>query len=110
MGCNNNHSCKVISELPSVSRAIGFRLEALLKERNIPQKELAEMFGVSQTAVSAWALGKTRMPVDKLVAIAEFFSVSLDQLCGLEDMPVSEFVTVSASPNRTKRKGEPNHD
>lgn len=50
------------------------------------QTELAEMFGISQTMVSALKKGKIHSPgADTVFKIARYFNVSTDYLLGLEE-------------------------
>ena len=43
------------------------------------------MLHVGQKTYSDYELGKTRIPVDSLLILAEFYNVSMDYLCGISD-------------------------
>ncbi len=64
-----------------------FRIELkkLREERGFSQYRLAEVLGVSQSAVGLWESGKREPNFKTLCAIADFFSVSVDQLLGRAD-------------------------
>ncbi len=62
------------------------RLVQLREENGIAQIELAERLHVTRQAVSRWEGGKTEPDVDTLIAIAKIFGVSLDYLCGADEV------------------------
>ncbi|MEC1178506.1 helix-turn-helix transcriptional regulator [Metasolibacillus meyeri] len=66
---------------------IGQRIKDLRKQRNIKAIELANTIGVSQGNISDWESDKKKStPTSKsLIAIANFFDVSLDWLMTGED-------------------------
>ena len=78
----------------------GEKLQQLRKRRGLTQEELAGALFVSRTAVSKWESGRGYPGIDSLRAIAEFFSVSIDELLsGGELMAVAE----SEGKERTER-------
>ena len=56
------------------------RLYQLRRERGISQEELANIIGVSRQAVQKWESGASQPNIDNLVAISEYFGVTLDYL------------------------------
>lgn len=52
----------------------------LRKENNLTQKELAENLNVSDKAISRWETGKGFPDVNSLLALSEFFGVSVNEL------------------------------
>lgn len=58
------------------------RLEQLLQDNHISKQTLATAIGVSRPAVSQFAAGSNLPSLEKLVAIADYFHVSLDYLAG----------------------------
>lgn len=54
----------------------------LRKEHNITQEDLAAELGVTAAAVSKWENGYTLPDILMLCALADFFSVTTDQLLG----------------------------
>jgi len=66
---------------------IGNRLKILRLERKVTQREIAEEIGVSPVSIQRFEYGTVRPSLDKLIAIADFFDVSLDYLVGRSDIP-----------------------
>lgn len=67
------------------------KLQELRKQKNLTQEELAALLYVSRTAISKWESGRGYPSIDSLKAIAEFFSVSVDELLsGKELITVAE--------------------
>lgn len=61
------------------------RLKDLRLEQKLSVKELGKKVGYSAIAISRWER-EDRIPnIEALVAIAKYFKVSTDYLCGLED-------------------------
>ena len=56
----------------------------LRKEQGLTQKELAEKLGVITRTVSHWETGGQECSLDMLIKIACFFSVTTDELLGIE--------------------------
>ena len=58
------------------------RIKFLRKSRNFSQVRLADILGVSRSAVSMWEIDKSQPDGDMLVRISELFGVSTDYLLG----------------------------
>lgn len=63
------------------------RLVQLRAERGVTSQILAESIGVSRPAVSRFEHGVDFPHVNTLVALADYFEVSLDYLAGRSDDP-----------------------
>ena len=61
------------------------RLKELRLERGVGQVELAHSLGVSKGVISLWENAKREPTLSSLEAVAGYFDVSLDFLCGLSD-------------------------
>ena len=59
---------------------IGIKIKKFRHERDLTQEQLAEYLYVSVPAVSQWESGKTVPDVTTLLALANFFDVTLDEL------------------------------
>lgn len=59
----------------------------LRKAAGLSQKELGEVLGLSQNAISTIESGSRGTTIEKLVLLAEFFHVSTDYLLGITDDP-----------------------
>ena len=62
------------------------KLQELRKSRSMTQEELAEALFVSRTAISKWEQGRGYPSLDSLKEISKFFSVSIDDLIGSEEI------------------------
>ena len=62
---------------------LGERIQALRRERGMSQEGLAEVLGISRQAVSKWEKGLSCPDTGNLLALAELFGVSADELAGL---------------------------
>jgi transcriptional regulator with XRE-family HTH domain len=60
----------------------GERLRELRRSRDVTQNELAQIIGVSGSAVSAYENGKKVPGSDTLMRLAEYFDCSIDYLMG----------------------------
>lgn len=63
------------------------RLNILMNQNKVTKQALANTIGLSRPAVSQFANGANLPSVEKLVAIADYFNVSVDYLLGLSDKP-----------------------
>lgn len=52
---------------------------------NLTQAEVARVLNISQVAYGMYEMGKRRISVDKLVALARFYHVSVDYLVGIKN-------------------------
>lgn len=62
------------------------KLQELRKARSLTQEELAEAIFVSRTAVSKWESGRGYPNLDSLKELSRYFSVSIDELIGSEEI------------------------
>ncbi len=65
----------------------GLQLKKLRKARKLNQDQLALALGVRKTTVSNYETGYSMPPAHMLNQIADFFGVSLDELCGKTPPP-----------------------
>lgn len=66
-------------------KEFGERLKELRTEKGITQKQLAAILNVSGNAVYCWECDKQEPSMSMLLALSEYFEVSLDFLFGKED-------------------------
>ena len=62
------------------------RLRELREQRRLNQEGIAMKLNVSQSTISAYEVGERVPDLETLIAIADFFGVSLDYLAGLSDV------------------------
>lgn len=55
-------------------------IRSLMEERNIKQKELAEILGISSAAISQWAEDGTNINIDSLFYMSKLFHVTVDEI------------------------------
>ena len=61
------------------------RIRALREDRDKTQAEIAKLLKVGQRTYCDYELGKTRIPVDSLILLAQYYDVSMDYICGVTD-------------------------
>jgi DNA-binding XRE family transcriptional regulator len=61
---------------------LGERKANLRNTRNITEVQLAEVLGVSQQTIQAYGVGRRRIPVSALPAVARLLAVPMDDLFG----------------------------
>ena len=63
------------------------RLKGLRAERRIYQRELAELLGMSFRGYQNYETGQSEPKLATLIAIADYYQVSIDYLVGRTDVP-----------------------
>ena len=61
------------------------RLKELRIERQLSQKELADLLSTGQSSISAWERGAREPLAHQLVDLASVFECSVDYLLGISD-------------------------
>ncbi|GKU27416.1 DUF5680 domain-containing protein [Clostridium folliculivorans] len=56
------------------------QLQTLRKSMGLSQEKLAEIMGISRQAVAKWEVGQSYPDIAKLIALSEFFNISIDKL------------------------------
>ena len=59
------------------------RIRSLREDNDKTQSQIAALLKVGQRTYCDYEKGKTRIPVDNLIVLAEFYNVSMDYICGL---------------------------
>lgn len=65
-------------------KALGARIAALRIDSNLTQQQLADTLGLSQQVVASYEVGRRRVPVSLLPALARTLGVSVEELIGEE--------------------------
>lgn len=65
------------------------QLRTIRKSRGITQKQLAQAVGASERGIQSYEIGERKPAFDQLLALADYFDVSLDFLTGRNDNPNS---------------------
>lgn len=61
---------------------LGERILKYRKKAGVSQEELADNLNVTRQSISLWETDQTVPSLDSLIAIADIFGVSMDELCG----------------------------
>ena len=61
------------------------RLKEIREDKDLLQKDIANVLNISQVQYSRYETGLRLMPVDKLAKLAQFYNVSIDYLLYLTD-------------------------
>ena len=62
------------------------RIRALREDHDKTQEEIAQLLQVGQRTYCDYEMGKTRIPVDRLILLAKLYNVSMDYICGVSDI------------------------
>lgn len=61
------------------------RIRDLREDRDLTQKQVAQMLGMSQTGYSKYETGENDIPTTVLIKLADFYQTSTDYLLGRTD-------------------------
>ena len=61
------------------------RIRDLREDRDLMQKQIAQMLGLSQTGYSKYETGENDIPTAVLLKLADFYQTSTDYLLGRSD-------------------------
>ncbi len=61
------------------------RIRDLREDKDMTQKQIAEMLGMSQTGYSKYETGENDIPTAILIKLARFYNTSIDYLLGETD-------------------------
>lgn len=61
------------------------RIRNLREDRDLTQKEVAQILNCSQQVYSNYELGQRDIPTDILIKISKFYNVSTDYILGISD-------------------------
>lgn len=68
-----------------MKNSFGNILKELRLERGISQIELAKQIGVGKSIISLWEKDECEPTLSKLIALSDFFAVTIDYLAGIEN-------------------------
>ena len=89
----------------SMNVEIARRLAARRKQAGLSQEALAERLGVSRQAVSKWERSESSPDTDNLIALAQLYGVSLDDLLYVDD-DIKDDVSFEAACRAAERRDE----
>lgn len=81
--------------------SISNKIQALRKQHNLTQEQLADQLNVSRQALSKWELGVSTPEADKIVQLSDYFKVSTDYLLKDSIETIEPTKKVHSSPRLT---------
>jgi len=61
------------------------RIRSLREDRDLTQKQIAQILGMSQTGYSKYETGENDIPTQILIKLADFYQTTTDYLLGRTD-------------------------
>ena len=62
------------------------RIRALREDNDLKRYQIAELLHIGQKTYSDYELGKTRIPLDSVIILAEYYNVDMNYICGISDV------------------------
>lgn len=62
------------------------RIRGLREDRDLTQQEIADLLHIGQRTYSDYESGKTRIPIDRILVLAQFYDVNLDYITGASNI------------------------
>lgn len=62
------------------------RIRALREDNDLTQTDIAKILHIGQKTYSDYELGRTRIPIERILILAKFYNVSMDYICGATDI------------------------
>jgi len=86
---------------------IGENIKRLRKTKSVTQEQIAEVLGISVTAVSKWERNETYPDITLLFPLANYFEVTLDELMGYDEERVHAEIAETLTHYRSLWLTEP---
>ena len=67
---------------------LGKQLKLFREQNGYSQNQIAECLGTTRQTISNWENDKTIIDSHSLIRLADFYQISLDELCGRKVIPV----------------------
>ena len=61
------------------------RIRSLREDNDYSQEDIASYLHIGQRTYSDYERGKTRIPLDSMIMLAEFYNVDMNSICCLTD-------------------------
>ncbi len=61
------------------------RIRDMREDRDLKQRDMAKVLGCSQVCYSYYEIGRSDIPTDVLIKLAQYYNTSVDYLLGLTD-------------------------
>src|SRR5690606_10050065 len=76
------HSVAMTPDEKAFFRKLGARMAELRRDQGLTQVQLGELVGVSQQQIASFEIGRRRVPVSLLAAVAAVLAVTVEELIG----------------------------
>lgn len=63
------------------------RLKDIREDNDLSQAQVAQVLNIQQTQYSRYERGAVQMSIDKYIALAKYYNISLDYITGIIDEP-----------------------
>lgn len=80
---------------------IGEKITKLRKKKGLSQEELGEELNVTRQTISKWELNQTSPDASKLIEIANFFEIGVNELTSDEEIKANEAITNNFNEDKT---------
>ena len=64
------------------------RIRDMREDHDLEQKEIAQLLGISRQYYSRYEVGQVELPIRHYIALANFYNISIDYLCGASSIPM----------------------
>ncbi len=61
------------------------RIREIREDNFFTQKHIADLLNIGQRTYSDYESGKTRIPIDSILILAQYYNVSVDYITGASD-------------------------
>lgn len=61
------------------------KMRSIREEKELKQREIAEILGVDRSTYAGWEIGKDTIPLRKLFALSNYYKLSIDYITGLAE-------------------------
>ena len=62
------------------------RIRALREDNDLKQYQIAELLHIGQKTYYDYELGRTRIPIESVINLAEYYDVDMNYICGVSDI------------------------
>lgn len=74
-----------MGELGGIKQLIASNLRSICKEKNVKQKQIAELLGVRQGSVANWLNGTNGIDVENLYRLCVYLGVTMNTVFGIDE-------------------------
>ena len=87
-----------------LKKILGERIKRLRKEKNLTLKQLGELMGVSESAISVWETGQYVPSYRMIILLCETLNITADELIFGEDTSKRRKCKTPAHPNECRAR------